>query len=358
MLPLPEGPGALAPGDRWADTLTLTWSDDRGDHRYAVARALEVWDVRDSLGIRVVRVRSEAEVALRAAFVVDSLSGVTTTLDVRGPAEETFLFDRTRGRLLQRTWSMHLRGTGTVRVPGESVDTLPAGLVSEFRMTAATPERARMLARPLVGRDTTYAVSFGDASVVTHTASVAPTRVVGAWSAPSGVVSTVRLALERGVPTRLTWLRTAPLSPDRALTLVASEAGPLGAGARPDPSRPWAFWADGHEELLVPLTLSLPADSVPRPVALWAVERDRWLEGEALVLEVEGHTLCVVTLDELEPILSVLVAPDGELLYAERGTEAERAPAPGTEKRDFVEGLIRRFTERQDEPSHDPGRRS
>ena len=362
LLPLPVDARPLVPGATWRDSLVRTWSDERGDHLYSVVRSLEVWEVADSAGERLARVRSEGEAAMRAAFVVDSATRLVTTLDVRGPIEETFQFDLASGRLVERTWAMHLRGTGVLEVPGEAVDTLPAGLVSEHTLTRSSPERVRSLARPLPGRDTTYAVRFGDASVVAHTAGIAPKLVEGAWADPNGEVSSVTLTLDDGAPVRLSRLLTAPLRPIVEVEVRASAAGPYDdAGAiieAPAAAEAWAFWVDGHEELLVPMALSLSADSLARPVALWDIEAGRWLEGEGLVLDLEGHTLCVITLEGEFPVLSVLVAPDGELLYAERGSQGERAPLAGSAKRNLVEGLIRRFTDRQGPAQRDPGRRS
>lgn len=362
LLRLPEDGRQLVPGATWSDTLARSWSDEHGDHLYSVTRTLEVWEVLDSIGARLARVHSEAEVAMRVAFVVDSTTSVVTTMDVRGPAEETFLFDLSGGRLVERTSAMHLRGTGTIDVPGEALDTLPAGLMSELTLTASTPERARRLARPLPGADTTYAQSFVDESIVTHTAGVGPEGIVGGWAAQTGEVSSVALSLEGAAPTRLSWLLTAPLRRDLEVQVRASRSGPRSASGDvvppPEPAEAWAFWVDGHEELLVPMALTLPVDSVPRAVALWDVEAADWLEAEALVLELEGHTLCVVTRSDDLPVLSVLVSSEGELLYAERGAQGERAPLEGSAKRDLVEGLIRRFTDRRDQPARDPGRRS
>ncbi len=360
LLPLPDD-GRLVAGATWRDSLARTWSDEHGAHLYSVARSLEVREVLDTVGARLARVHAESEVALRSAFVVDSASSVVTTIDVRGPAQETFLFDLAAGRLVERTWAMHLRGSGTIDVPGEAVDTVPAGLISEFTLAASTPERVRRLARPLPGADTTYTVSYLDEAVVTHTAGITPDGVVGGWAAPSGEVSSGPLTLDWPTPTRLSWLLTEPLQPDLGVDLLAAPSGPKNTAGDvahpPDAAEAWAFWLDGHEELLVPMALTLPVDSVPRMVALWDVEAARWLEAEALVLDLEGHTLCVVTPRQELPVVSIIVAPDGELLYAELGAEAERAPAAGTAKRDFVEGLIRRFTGGR-ERRRDTGRRS
>ncbi|MEN8373943.1 MAG: hypothetical protein ABFS34_00685 [Gemmatimonadota bacterium] len=360
--PLPGDTSALVPGAVWRDSLSQTWEDEHGSHRYAVTRRLEVWEVSDSLGGRIARIRSEGEVDYRDAFLVDSALGLVTTMAVSGPVEETFLVDVAAGRMVSRSWSMRLLGSGTIRAPGEPTETLPAGLISRQTLRLTSADRAALLARPLPGRDTTFALSFADGRSALHTAATADSLIVGGQALTGGRVSTVELRLSGAVPEQIVWRMSAPLEATREVILTVAEgaiADEVGAPLVPPPSvAVWGFWLEGHEELLTPLAFTLPVDSVSRRFAVWDLANEGWLEGEALILDLEGSMLAVFAFDGPLPVLSVLVSPGGELLYAERGTEGERAPPPGGEKRAMVEELLRRFTDRQEVEPAAPGRRS
>jgi hypothetical protein len=348
--PLPTDSGPVEPGRTWVDTMVATWTDATGDHAYALTRRVEVWQVDDSLGVRVARLRAEGTARLRTAIPLDDLGSARATLDVRGPVEETYRVDLTAGRLLSRAWSARLEGTGEIRIPGERTETLPAGMIASATLSAIGPDRALALARPLVGADTTWAVSFEDGRETLHTSTITEDSIVGGQARAGGVVSTVEL-VDAGVGMgRLRWLRTAPGQPVREIRLGA----PASAPPPPVEVAGLGYWVPGHEELLVPLAAAMPVDSVGRRVAVWSVPDEAWVEGDVLLLERGEVVLAVFTFDRPLPVLSLLIER-GELLYVERGTEGERGPLPGTPQRDYVDELVRAFT--ADRPPRPPADR-
>ncbi|HSM36849.1 MAG TPA: hypothetical protein VK837_10670 [Longimicrobiales bacterium] len=344
--PLPTGAGPVEPGRTWVDTMVAAWTDAAGDHAYSLTRRVEVWQVTDTLGARVARLRAEGTARLRTAIPLDDLGSARATLDVRGPVEETYRVDLTAGRLLSRAWNARLEGTGEIRVPGERTETLPAGMTASVTLSAIGPDRALALARPLVGADTTWAVSFEDGRETLHTSTITEDSIVGGQARAGGVVSTVEL-VDAGVGMgRLRWLRTAPGQPVREIRLGAPASAADGGAVAPPPPLEVAglgYWVPGHEELLVPLAAALPIDSVGRRIAVWSVPDEAWVEGDALLLERGQVVLAVFTFDRPLPVLSLLIER-GELLYVERGTEGERGPLPGTPQRDYVDELVRAFT--------------
>jgi hypothetical protein len=355
--PLPREPGALEAGRTWVDTLTATWSDAFGEHTYALTRAVEVWEVADSLGTRVARFRAEGMAELRITLPLDAAATVVAMLDVRGPVEETYRVDLSAGRVLARAWSARLEGDGEIRVEGDPPERLPAGMIARGTLASIGPDRARLLARPLPGADTTWATSFEDGREALHTSATAEGRTVGGHALAGGVVSTVELRLERDRLGEVRWLRTAPGQPSREVHL-GSPSGGMGVGAIVPPLEVegLGYWIPGHEELLVPLAVALPVDSVGRRVAVWSVPDERWVEADLLLLERDGVVLAVFTFDRPLPVLSLLVE-DGRILYVERGTDGERGPLPGTPQRDYVDDLVRSFLEARPPPPL-PDRRS
>lgn len=342
--PLPVDGRAVAAGDAWSDTLAAAWSDQAGHHRFDLARRLEVWAIEPGAAGRVARIRAEGEVLLHTAFVLEGLDSVVTTVALRGPVEETFRVDLDAGVLLSRDWSMRLDGTGTIGTPDSAGEALPAGLAASGTLRRIDGERAAVLARPLPGTDTTYATVFEDARVTLHTAEIRGGRIDGGRAGEGGDVSTVELLRPGTERASLRWLRSAPGEPVGEVRVGAWPGGAEGTSPAPEGVDGRAFWIPGHEELLVPLALTLPLDSVARRVAVWSVPERAWIEGDALLLELEGVTLAVFTFDPPLPVLSLLVDEDGRLLYVERGSEGERAPPAGTPARDRVDELVEAFT--------------
>lgn len=342
--PLPEDGRDIAPGDAWSDTLATAWSDAAGDHRFDVVRRLEVWAIEPGAPGRVARIRAEGDVVLHTTFVLEGLDPVLTTVALRGPVEETLRVDLDAGILLSRDWSMRLEGTGTIGVPDSAGETLPAGLVASGTLRRIDGERAGVLARALPGADTTYATVFEDGRVTLHTMGIEPGRIEGGRAGDGGDVSTVELLRPGTERASLRWLRSAPGEPVGEVRVGAWPGVTEGTSPAPEDIDGRAFWIPGHEELLVPLALTLPLDSVARRVAVWNVPDREWIEGDAFLLELEGVTLAVFTFDPPLPVLSLLVEEDGRLLYVERGSEGERAPPPGTPARDRVDELVAGFT--------------
>lgn len=342
--PLPADGRAVAAGDAWSDTLATAWSDAAGHHRFDLVRRLEVWAIEPGTPGRVARIRAEGDVVLHTAFVLEGLDPVVTTVAVRGPVEETFRVDLDAGILVSRDWSMRLEGTGTIGAPGGAGETLPAGLAASGALRRIDAERAGVLTRALPGGDTTYATVFEDARETLHTAELGDGRIEGGRAGDGGEVSTVELLRPGTERASLRWLLSAPGQPVHEVRVgsdMDATAGPSPAPAGLDGR---AFWIPGHEELLVPLALTLPLDSVARRVAVWSVPDRAWIEGDALLLELDGVTLAVFTFDPPLPVLSLLVDEDGRLLYVERGSEGERAPPAGTPARDRVDELVAAFT--------------
>ncbi len=342
--PLPVDGRSLDPGAAWSDTFAAAWSDARGEHRLDLLRRLEVWAIEPGAPGRVARIRSEGDVVLHTAFVLEGLDSVVTTVALRGPVEETFRVDLDAGVLLSRDWSMRLEGTGTIGAPDSAGETLPAGLVASGTLRRIDGERAGVLARALPGTDTTYATDFEDARVTLHTAEIRSDRIDGGRAGDGGDVSTVELLRPGTEGASLRWLRSAPGEPVGEVRVGAWPDAKEDTSPAPEDVDGRAFWIPGHEELLVPLALTLPLDSVARRVAVWNVPDREWIEGDALLLELEGVTLAVFTFDPPLPVLSLLVDEDGRLLYVERGSEGERAPPAGTPARDRVDELVEGFT--------------
>src|SRR5207244_7062782 len=152
---LPRLPGrALESGVIWADTLRSSESGGpRGDALYFVSRTYRVGRLFDSAGTRLAEVSAAGLVRYRDSWWVDSLAGKSVSIDVTGPVTERFRSAFRAGRLLDRSWSMDLKGRGTLPGDRGGTDTTTAGLVSAETERVIVPDRAHRLTRALPGPD-------------------------------------------------------------------------------------------------------------------------------------------------------------------------------------------------------------
>ena len=258
-------------------------------------------------------------------------------MDVTGPTHETYYFDAAAGRLMGRKWSMRLRGTGGTPT-ANGTDTLPAGLIaSESEHHIAAP-LARLLARALPGRDTTFTFGTRDGKVTgvifVQTERFDSARVESGIARAYGMVGTVQATYDRGRPRsyEATWTDSAARPVNHRLTvqgdrLVIHEDLALDTLPKPAtdttiavPSGPWMIAEYAMDELLVPIARTLPHDTLLHRVMIFRPTPRHWDTVRVRVRALAETPNAALVLSEFsgtENPTVMIIAPDGTLLYLE-----------------------------------------
>jgi hypothetical protein len=332
LMPLPRQP--LRVGVRWTDTTgTGPGKGTVGEEHDETIRAWEVARLFDTLGTRVADVRAKGTWHMQLSYWADSGQHRVAWLDVKGPVEEHDLFDATRGLLLERAWSMDLRGRGVP--PSGAADTTAAGLRSAERMTISDTPRARFLLRPLPGNDTSMTVEMTHGSpILLHTVARGANRMTASLCRNDGLVGVAEVEFDGGAPRNYTatWADTAGSLIVQRLTRAAGglvvHRGPGRDTTFSLPNGAWAVADYGMDELLAPAVLSLPHDGVAHQLAVYRPFPGHWDRGTASVLQRGGLLITTLRFGTEAPAV-LAFTPEGDLLYGENSgpTGSKRFPS-------------------------------
>ncbi len=350
LLPLPAEGNALVEGFTWSDSLRQDFSGEQGPMFYGITRHLKVAAVREVNGSRVAEISGSGLVQFRLVFVIDSTTGAYMWSDMQGPVEETFEFDVSSGRMLARTWSMDLRGTGGLPNADGAVDTVPSGLRSQQNMRVVTPERAMLWIRDLPGNDTTLTV-LGQNDVLLHVAEWGSWSTSASVARNDGTVTTARAEFEDGLPVRFYSVQTSPDTSDHIIELeirngtVVRAAQAINLPPRIDT---YAVADAGMEELLTPVLAGLSRDGAQHRFVIYRPTTNSWTYATVAQRAIDELVLALVVYDgETEPEYHIYTH-DGRLLYLERTGQRQRLPRPNDARRAVVENFIKRLNENSD----------
>ncbi|HEV8264432.1 MAG TPA: hypothetical protein VGQ06_05730 [Gemmatimonadales bacterium] len=331
---LPAGRVELRPGIAWTDTFSTAARVPAGDFIFKIARRARVTRIVDTLGRPAVEVVVEGTVRYRDAYWTDSAAGRAWWIDVQGPMTETFWFDQARGRLLGRSWSMDLTGRAGFPDSGR-VDTVPAGLRSTDVHQLIDAVRARLLARPLPQRDTLITTRRGS-RVLLHTSERGGDTVQAALARNDGLLGTARLELDRRARPRRYEAVWTDSTPEVGRQIVERWGDTLllsGQFSRryEVPDSAWTIADHGLPELLVPVLLSLPADSLGHRLRVFRPYLNVWDEGRAALRRLPEGFLALVQMARDTVPTVYLIGPQGDLLLVFRRDLPDTETGPPTE---------------------------
>lgn len=329
---LPDRP--LSVGVRWTDTTSSGHGKGAvGEELDEAVRTFEVTRLFDTLRTRAAEVKGTGRWHMQLSFWVDSAARRSSWLDVQGPMEEDDLVDIGNGRLLEKSWSMDLRGRGVP--PSGRADTVAAGLRSKETMRMEDSPRVRFLMRPLPGTDTSVTLDLEqNAPVLLHTEGRGADGLVATLSRNDGMVGVARatFAADTLASYKALW------SADSGAAMVEQSIARDGARLRVQrsgkrdtvlvmPSGVWGVSDYAMESLLGPELLALPRDGTAHAISVYRPYPGHWDSGSATV---QAHaSLLVVTLRFKDDAPEVLIfTPEGDLLYGENSgpTKSKRIP--------------------------------
>jgi hypothetical protein len=329
----------------WSDTLASSKTAAPGGRKtFSVIRAWRVDRLFDSAGTRMAAISAAGDLHYRDGWWTDSAASAFVTLDVRGPMTEHALLAITTGQLLERAWSMTLRGTGTIS--GEhGVDTVPAGLISAETQRTLSSAQAHLLARDLPGNDTSMSYSTGP--ILLHVVDRHPEEISAAMARNDGLVGTTHARFANGllVGYQATWtdtLSTRETKLDRVHdSLVIHDSGASDTSVA-IPVRWWAVADYAMNELLVPVFLSHPADGASDSFAVFRPFPRHWDIGVASLRPLGENLVASYRLGTDTAATYLLITRDGDLLMAENSgpTGAQRVPLPGTTRRAQLQTIM------------------
>jgi hypothetical protein len=332
----------------WTDTLKSRQSGPSGTDFYDIIRNYRVRRLFDSAGNRLAEVTSVGNARYKHSWWLDSAAGQFLILDVAGPDTERFVFSVQSGQLLYRTWSMHLVGSGTIPDPSGGVDTVPAGLISGQTQNVISPQRARLLMRPLPGNDTAVTVSDGG-TVLLHTVLRNGENIDAGMGRNDGLVGTARARFAAGVMQsyEAVWTDTSATPREMAITLAGDSLrirDPDGGDSVVSiPSGWWGIADYAMNEFLVPTLLAHAPDGRDARFAVYRPYARHWDTGVAGVRRVGEHLVASYLLgtDTLRTFL--LITKDGDLLFGENSgpDRAQRVPPEGSVRRAELEAILR-----------------
>lgn len=270
---------------------------------------------------------------MQLSFWVDSAAGRASWMDVQGPMEEDDLVDIGNGRLVQKSWSMDLRGRGVP--PSGNADTVSAGLLSKETMRLEDSPRVRFLMRPLPGNDTSISLDLErNAPILLHTEGRDANGLIATLSRNDGMVGVARASFagDTLISYRAMW------SADSGTGVVEQSMTREGARLRVQrtgnrdtvlvmPNGVWGVADYAMQSLLAPELLALPRDGAAYPLSVYRPYPGHWDLGTAEVQERAG--LLLVTLRFTNDAPEVLVfTPEGDVLYGENSgpTKTKRIP--------------------------------
>jgi hypothetical protein len=357
----PRGAPRLATGFTWADTTQSSHVGGSGPlptRDFRVARRLTVTRQFDTLGTRVVEITCDGDVHYADAWWEDSAAGSYAWTDVSGPTHEVYWFDAAAGRLVGRRWAMKLHGNGGT--PAEhGTDTVPAGLTASESEHTISASIARVLYRPLPGRDTTFTFATHNGKVTgidfTQTEQFDTAGIEAGFARADGMMGTMRATFAHGRPRTYdaTWTDSAGRPVYHHLSvqgdrIVLHEDLALDTLPRPavdttltPPSRPWAVAEYAQEELLVPVARTLAPDTLPHAVMIFRPTPRHWdtvrLRVQALAGTPSGPLVVTeFASPEANPTV-MIIASDGTLLYLEDRREQGWRRLPSMRSRRYAE---------------------
>lgn len=350
LLRIPKG--ALAPGRTWADTLLSEQDTPSGRRGFAVMRSYRVSRAYDSSGTRLVEVAATGVVHYRDRWWIDSVAGTWYSMDVSGSDTERFVYAVDLGRLMRRTWSMNLTGTGAVPSATGGMDTIPAGLISGEAQQVLAPERAHLLMRSMPGVDSAVTLSGRGGSggvIFLHTVARGPDLIESGMARNDGLLGTTSARFSGGVLQTFdaVWTDTAVTARHTTVSLSGDSLRIRDLGhsdtsvAIPAPS--WAVGDYAMNELLVPSLLRHQADGVQTPFAIYRPYARHWDVGTATLRPLGEYLLASYLMrgDSLPTFL--LTTKDGDLLMGENSGPkgAQRVPIPGSARRSRLDAFLK-----------------
>lgn len=347
---LPRG-FELRPGAAWTDTFYTAARVPAGDFVFKIDRRARVTRILDTLGRPAAEVAVAGTVRYRDAYWTDSAAGRAWWIDVQGPMTETFWFDQAGGRLLGRSWSMDL--TGRAGFPDSArVDTVPAGLRSTDVHQLIDTARARLLARPLPHRDTLITTRRGS-RVLLHTSERGGDTVHAALARNDGLLGTARLELDRRARPRRYEAVWTDSTPEVGRQIVERWGDTLllsGQFTRryQVPDSAWTIADHGLPELLVPVLLSLPADSLGHRLRVFRPYLNVWDEGRAALRRLPEGFLALVQMARDTVPTVYLIGPRGDLLLVFRRDlpDTETGPPAESARHTVLQRLVQSLQQR------------
>lgn len=346
VLRLPARP--FAPGLTWADTLRSPQrTGPQRDGLYVVTRSYRVSRLFDSAGTQLAEVSATGMVRYRDSWWVDSTAGSYVSMDVTGPDTERFVFAVGQGRLISRSWSMHLTGKGTIPGGGGGADTTPAGLIASETQQAISQERARLLMRPLPGLDTS--VTLNSSPVLLHTVLRGSQDIEAGMARNDGLVGTARARFAGGRVESYEALWTDTAAAPRQISIrLDGDSLRIRESGRNDtviaiPERWWGMGDYAMNELLVPTLLAHPADGAATPFAVYRPYPHHWDVGTASLRPLGDNFVAAYRLGSDTLPTYLLITKDGDLLSAENSgpTGAQRVPSEGSPRRARLEEILK-----------------
>ena len=347
---LPNQP--LRQGLQWTDTLTKEGQGPMGEQHYRVLRSYRVARIGDSLGMRMAWITSSGRVHFRHSWWTDSTAGSYVWIDAEGPMTERFTFDVRGGRLIDLGWEMRLIGLGGEPRAEGGTDTVAAGLNSAYLDRLITSERANLIGRDLVGRDTSW--TFNPGAVLIHTVERRVDTVLSSMARNDGMVGSVSSVYRNGRPAgfRSTWtdstgevMRVGIAVAGRNLNIQfndtsITETAPIGT---------WGIADYAMQEHLVPVLVTLPT-GIEAPFSIYRPVGQLWDQMTALVRPLKGGFLISLQSKGKETQYLV-VDSQGDLLYGENSdpVKAVRAPAEGGTRGQRLKEILEQL--RQNAPS-------
>jgi hypothetical protein len=347
LLPLPSVP--LARDVAWSDSESTPSFGAGGAHLYDISRHYRVTRMFDTLSRHVAEVASEGTVHYRYGWWADSASGTYAWIDVRGPVHESFLFDPIHGQLVARRWVMQLRGTGGGPTTSGRVDTVPAGLDASQSERWVTAERARLLLRPLPGRDSAISRS-AHGSILLHTVERGANTIHVGFARNDGMVGTMQAQFDGRalVSYDAVWTDTSPTATTQRIErrgdhLFVRAHGRDSLVAIPPGT--WAVADIGVSEFLVPALESLPRDGAPHELAVFRPYLGRWEAGTATARSLTGGFVVMLQLGEKADQETLLITSDGDYVFGETAgpQPSQRVPPVGSSRRRQLEGWLKQL---------------
>ncbi|MFI5234996.1 MAG: hypothetical protein ACHQXA_04740 [Gemmatimonadales bacterium] len=335
LLRLPVPPGALDSGATWGDTAATGWPAPGVRTLSARVESYHVTGETDTLGSKVVVIHVTGTARYRESRWIDSTARTSYWVDASGPMDETWWLDPAHGELLARRRQLSLRGIGTFPDNGLT-DTVPAGFQADDAWGRIDAGRAAVLARPLPGSDSSWTVTPEPALL--HTVHRLGQVVESALARNDGTVGTSLLETAAGRPRQYQALWTTPGDPDLSLLVRVHDDSLTLNGARswPIPAGPWAVAEEGMEEQLIPVLVSLPADSDSVALPVFRPRAARWDTLQVLRKPLFADVVLYLFSSGGPRTRGVImVTAAGDLLTVERATDppSRRLPMPGTARR-------------------------
>lgn len=330
---LPATP--LRVGTTWTDSVGATDTTSVGPGWYREIRSYRVLRMLDTLGQHVADVAATGRFETRLGYWVDSAAGRSAWMDVSGPVSETYKFSTTRGVLLERHWEMDLHGRG---VSPSGPDTVPAGLHSEETVRLGDPERTRFLLAPLPGLDTSATYNQSGGVILLHTVERSPQRIRASMIRNDGLVGVGEASFSAAAFTgyRATWADTSGRLVHDSIQVTARGLRLLGRGRDTTftiPDHTWGVADYAMQELMAPVLLGVPRDTVQRPFSVFRPVAAHWDHGTVAAVNRAGLVAVTLRLGEKDPPQTLVFTPEGDLLYGENSDPTSARLIPATKAR-------------------------